>query len=53
VRRPVLGDRAPRGDERLGRDLSAEDPGDDGGPGPAAEDVLLDLFQVEQIEEVL
>jgi hypothetical protein len=53
VRGPVLGDRAPGGDERLGRDLPAEDPGDDGGPGPATEDVLLDLLQVEQIEEVL
>ncbi|CAM5487929.1 hypothetical protein SVIOM74S_05735 [Streptomyces violarus] len=53
VRGPVLGDRAPGGDERLGRDLPAEDAGDDGGPGPATEDVLLDLLQVEQIEEVL
>ncbi|GAA3233423.1 hypothetical protein GCM10020256_49570 [Streptomyces thermocoprophilus] len=50
---PVRGDRAAGGDERLGRDLPAEDPGDDGGAGATAEDVLLDLLQVEQIEEIL
>ncbi len=53
VGEPVLGDRPPGGDQRLGRDLSAEDARDDGGPGLAAEDVLLDLLQVEQIEEIL
>jgi hypothetical protein len=50
---PVRGDRTPGGDQRLGRDLAAEDAGDDGGPGAAAEDVLLDLLEVEQIEEIL
>ncbi len=50
---PVRGHRAAGGDERLGRDLTAEDARDDGGAGLAAEDVLLDLLQVEQIEEVL
>ena len=53
VGEPVVGDRAPRGDQRLRRDLSAEDAGDDGGPGLAAEDVLLDLLKVEQIEQGL
>lgn len=50
---PVRGDRTPGGDQRLGRHLPAEHARDDGGPGPAAEDVLLDLLQVEQIEEIL
>lgn len=50
---PVLGDRTTGGDERLGRDLSAEHARYDGGPGLAAEYVLLDLLQVEQIEESL
>ncbi|GLX52507.1 hypothetical protein Shyhy01_54570 [Streptomyces hygroscopicus subsp. hygroscopicus] len=50
---PVRGDRAPGGDQRLRRDLPAEDAGHDGGAGLAAEDVLLDLFEVEQIEEFL
>ncbi len=53
VRGPVLGDRPPGGDERLRGDLAAEDPRDDGGPGPAAENVLLDLLEIEQIEEIL
>lgn len=43
----------PHGDQRLGRHLSAEDAGYDGGLGLAAEDVLLDLLKVEQIEETL
>ncbi|GHD45881.1 hypothetical protein GCM10010335_51940 [Streptomyces galbus] len=50
---PVPGDRPPGGDQRLRRDLPAEDAGHDGGAGLAAEDVLLDLLEVEQIEEVL
>lgn len=53
VRVPVLGDGTPGGDERTGRDLSAEHARDDGGPGLAAEYVLLDLLEVEQIEESL
>ena len=53
VREPVGRDRAARGDQGLGRDLAAEDARDDGGPGPAAEDVLLDPLEVEQIEQVL
>ncbi|BFO21735.1 hypothetical protein SHKM778_81230 [Streptomyces sp. KM77-8] len=50
---PVLGDGPPGGDQRLRRDLPAEDAGDDGAAGVAAEDVLLDLLEVEQIEEIL
>ena len=50
---PVVGDGASGGDERLGRHLAAEDAGDEGRAGCAAEDVLLDLLQVEQIEEGL
>lgn len=53
VRVPVLGDRAAGGDQRLRGDLPAEDPGDDGGPGVAAEDVPLDPLEVEQIEQRL
>ncbi|GAA3062019.1 hypothetical protein GCM10020000_51640 [Streptomyces olivoverticillatus] len=52
VRGAVGGDGAPRGDQRLGRDLPAEDAGhEDGRAGGAAEDVLLDLLQVEQFEQ--
>src|SRR5690606_41820270 len=50
---PVRGDGPAGGDGGLRGDLPAEDAGDDGGAGPAAEDVLLDLLEVEQIEEVL
>ena len=46
-----VGDRAARGDQGLRGDLAAEDPRDDGGAAAAAEDVLLDLLQVEQIEQ--
>jgi hypothetical protein len=53
VGRPVRRDGTPGGDQRLGRDLATEDPGDNGGAGLAAEDVLLDRLQVEQIEEIL
>ncbi|CAM5336582.1 hypothetical protein SHIRM173S_12016 [Streptomyces hirsutus] len=50
---PVRGDGPPGGDQRLRGDLPAEDAGDDGEAGLAAEDVLLDLLEVEQIEEFL
>lgn len=53
VGEPVLGDRPPGGDQCLRRHLPAEDARDDGGAGPAAEDVLLDLLDVEQIEQIL
>ena len=53
VRGPVGGDGPPRGDQGLRRHLPAEDTGDGGGAGLAAEDVLLDLLEVEQIEEFL
>ncbi len=49
---PVRGDGAARGDERLGRDLSAEDAGHDRRTAGAPEDVLLDLLQVEQVEQI-
>lgn len=51
VRRAVLGDGAPGGDQGLGRDLAAEDPGHDGRAAGAAEDVLLDALQVELFEQ--
>ncbi len=51
VRRAVVGHGAPGGDQGLGGDLAAEDPGDDGRAAGAAEDVLLDAFQVELGEQ--
>jgi hypothetical protein len=53
VGRTVLGDGPAGGDQRLGRDLPAEDARDDRGPGPAAEDVLLEPLEIEQLEEDL
>lgn len=48
-----FGDRAPRRDQRLCGDLAPEDAGDDGGAAGAAEDVLLDPLEVEQVEQGL
>lgn len=47
----IGGDGTARGDQGLGRDLAAEDAGDDRRTARTPEDVLLDLLQVEQIEQ--
>ncbi len=52
VRQTVRGHGAPGGDQGLRGDLAAEDARHEGGAAGAAEDVLLDLLQVEQIEEI-
>ncbi|GHJ18887.1 hypothetical protein TPA0909_05010 [Streptomyces albus] len=51
VRQPPLGNGTAGGDQRLGRGPGPRRPGDEGGPAAAAEDVLLDPLQVEQIEQ--
>ena len=48
---PLVGDGPARGDQRLRRDLPAEDPGHHRAAARAPEDVLLDPLQVEQIEQ--
>lgn len=47
----VFGHRASRGDQRLAGDLSTEDPLRPFGRTAAAENVHLDLLQVEDVEQ--
>lgn len=49
---PVLGHRAPRGDQRLAGNLSAEDPLRPFSRAAAAEDVHLNLLQIKNVEQL-
>ena len=53
MHRPVVGHRPPGGDQRLPGDLAAVHPLHRLVGRPAAEDVDLDLLQVEQVEELV
>ena len=48
----VLVDRAPRGDQRLGQHLAAENPSRTDVPVATAIDVSLDRFEFEQRDQV-
>ena len=54
MRRAVrLLDRAARGDQRLGQDLSTEDPAGADVPVPAPVDIVFNPLKVEQLDQGL